>query len=366
MSEIQARPEFKWWDALLAVLGALFIAGAWLGGLAANVVNVLLMACIPIALVTRVWAGFKRKLETGFIRRPFSAEHRWFLVQALARWAFLGVWVLVLRASIVPLQLGDSFKSVWIMLGLVLFALALFPLFPKKRILASRLVFVVALTLFFGIQLVMAAVPPSASTITTMDMPLRSEMLVLQGGRSPLINHHFILRSQRNALDLVVLKNDKLFEGNETELSSHGCFGEPIHAPLSGTVVKVVNDRPDMAYGKMDHEQIVGNNVVLQVGPERFILFAHLKQGSVVVNEGDHVECGKVFAQCGNSGNTSAPHLHLQVQNRAEFTAPDLRTYPIAFQGIVVARGSESREDLTVLRRNDRVEPKGPCASRCQ
>lgn len=359
MNEIQVRPEFKWWDALLGVLGALFIAGAWLGGLVTNVVNVLLMACIPIALVTRVWAGFKGKLETGFMRRPFAPEHRWFLVQAAVRWAFLGVWVLVLRASIIPLQLGDSLKSIWMMLAIVVIAVALFPLFPKKRILASRLVFVVALTLFFGGQLVMAAVPPSASEITTMDMPLRSEMLVFQGGRSPLLNHHFLLRSQQNALDLVVLKNGKLFDGNETELSSHGCFGEPIHAPLSGTVVKVVNDRPDMAYGKMDHEQIVGNNVVLQVGPERFILFAHLKQGSVVVHEGDRVECGKVLAQCGNSGNTSAPHLHLQVQNRAEFSAPDLRTYPIVFRNAAVVRGSERLDDPTVLRRNDRVEPKG-------
>jgi hypothetical protein len=359
VNALQSRPEFKWWDAVVGILGALFIVGAWLGGLVTNVVNVLLVAYIPTALVTRVWAAFNGKLETGFVRRPSASEHRWFLVQALVRWGFLGVWVLVLRSSIVPLQLGDNLKSVWIMLALVFIAVALFPLFPKKRILASRLVFIVTLTLFFGGQLVMAALPVSPSEIITMDMPLRSEMLVFQGGRSPLINHHFILRSQRNALDLVVLKNGKLFEGDEKELASHGCFGQPINAPLSGRVVKVVNDRPDMAYGKMDHEQIVGNQVVLQVAPERFVLFAHLKQGSVVVHEGEHVECGKVLAQCGNSGNTSAPHLHLQVQNRAEFTALDLRTYPIVFRGAVIVRGSDSPDDLTVLRRNDCVQQKG-------
>lgn len=358
MNENQSRPELKWWDALLGVLGALVIAGAWLGGLATNIVNVLLMACIPVAVATRVWAGFERKLETGFIRRPFAPEHRWFLVQALVRWGFLSVWVLVLRASIVPLQLGEDLKSTWIMLAFVVIAVALFPLFPKKRILASRLVFVGALTLFFGGQLVMAALPVSSSDVITMDTPLRGDLLVFQGGRSPLINHHFILRSQRNALDLVVLKNGKLFEGDEKDLEASGCFGQPISAPLSGTVVKVVNDRPDMPYGKMDQEQIVGNQVVLQVAPERFILFAHLKQGSVVVHEGEHVECGEVLAQCGNSGNTSAPHLHLQVQNRADFAAPDLRTYPIVFRNTVVVRGSESRENPTVPTRNDRIQPK--------
>jgi hypothetical protein len=354
-----SRPEFKWWDALFAVLGSLLIAVAWLAGLVTNLMNVLLIASIPIAIVTRVWAGIQGQLETGFIRRPFAPNHRWFLLQVAVRWVFLAVWVLALRSSIVAVQLGDALRSVWIILGLAFFVLAIFPLLPKKRILASRLMLTFALAMFFGGQLILAGMPPATAEVFTMSIPLRNEALVFQGGRSPLLNHHFLLRSQRNALDLVVLKNGKLFDGSETDLSSHGCFGEPIHAPLSGTVVKVVNDRPDMAYGKVDQEQIVGNHVVLQVAPERFVLFAHLKQGSAAVREGEGVKCGTVLAQCGNSGNTSAPHLHVQVQNRAEFAAPDLRTYPIAFQGVIVARGAENHETPLVLRRNDRVRPKG-------
>jgi len=31
--------------------------------------------------------------------------------------------------------------------------------------------------------------------------------------------------------------------------------------------------------------------------------------------EGDSVKQGQVIAQCGNSGNTYAAHLHLQLQN---------------------------------------------------
>lgn len=348
MSEIKiVRPELTWWDALSGVSGALLIVVAWLGGLAMNLVNVLLMAYVPVGLATRVWAGAKGRLETGFIRRPFAPEYRWFLVQALVRWSFVCVWILVLRVSIVPAQLGESLRSIWIELALVCVVVALLPLVPKKRVLVSRLIFVGALLCFFGGQLVMMALPTSASEITSMDLPLRSEVLVLQGGRSPLVNHHFIFRSQRNALDLVVLKNGKFFDGNEADWSSYGCFGEPVHAPLSGTVVKVVDDRPDMPFGKMDREQIAGNNVVLQVGPERYVLFAHLKQGSVVVHEGEHVACGAVLAQCGNSGNTTAPHLHVQVQNRAEFTAPDLRTSPIVFRD----------HDAQVPRRNDRIKP---------
>lgn len=358
MSTNRSRPELSWWDAVLCVLGALVIVGAWLAGLATNVVNVFLIAYVPVALVTRVWAGFKGRLRTSFVRRPSASEHRWYLVQTLVRWCFLGVWVLVLRASIVPLQLGDDIVTTWIMLALVCIAAALSPLLPKERILAARLTLVGALTLFFGGHLVMEALPVPSSEITTMDVPLRSELLVFQGGRSPLTNHHVILSSQRNALDLVVLRNGKLFEGDEKDLGAYGCFGHPIEAPLPGTVVKVVNDRPDMAYGRTDQEQIVGNHIVLRVAPERFVMFAHLKQGSVVVREGEHVERGKELAQCGNSGNTTAPHLHLQVQNRADFAAPDLRTYPIVFRNASLVRGSESREDPTSPRRNDRIRPK--------
>ncbi len=359
MNAIEHKPQLKWWDAVLAVPGILCVVAAWLSGIATNVVNIFLIAYLPVAIGTYGWAAFKGKLHTDFVRRPFAPEHRWFVVQLLVRWAFVLVWALVLRASIIPLQLGDDITSLWSLLIFILFLIALFPLLPKKRILASRLVLVVGVTLFFGVQLVMASVPPSASEVTTMDVPLRTEVLVFQGGASPLLNHHFLLDAQRHALDVVALKNGKLSDGAETELSSHGCFGQPIYAPLHGTIVKVVNDRPDMAYGKTDHEQIVGNHVVLQVAPERFVLFAHLKQGSVQVHAGERVECGKVLAQCGNSGNTSAPHLHLQVQNRAEFTAPDLRTYPIAFRNAVVVRGSKSLKDPTVLRRNDRVRSTG-------
>jgi hypothetical protein len=172
--------EWKWWDALLAVVGVLLLAAAWLGGLSPNLVNVLLMAYVPLALVDRGWAAFRKKLELAFVRRPFAPEHRWLLVQTIVRWTFLVVWIFVLRATIVSVQLGEDPAAAWLVLyGVLLFA-ALFQLFPKKRVLGARLVLVAAMTLFFGVQLVMRSVPPS--DVVTMSMPTRSEMLVIQGG----------------------------------------------------------------------------------------------------------------------------------------------------------------------------------------
>ena len=82
MNTAHVKPEFKWWDALLAILGTLMILGAWFGGLATNLLNGFLVVYVPIALLTRVWWGFKGQLETRFIRRPLAPEYRWFLVQA--------------------------------------------------------------------------------------------------------------------------------------------------------------------------------------------------------------------------------------------------------------------------------------------
>ena len=40
---------------------------------------------------------------------------------------------------------------------------------------------------------------------------------------------------------------------------------------------------------------------------------------SVIVQKGQTVKRGDVIAKCGNSGNTTEPHIHFQVQNTAHF-----------------------------------------------
>jgi hypothetical protein len=58
-------------------------------------------------------------------------------------------------------------------------------------------------------------------------------------------------------------------------------------------------------------------------------------------------------AQCGNSGNTTQPHLHLQVQSQADFRAGDLRTYPMVFRRARLMRGGTRATGSP--RRNDRI-----------
>ena len=44
-------------------------------------------------------------------------------------------------------------------------------------------------------------------------------------------------------------------------------------------------------------------------------MLAHLKRGSIVVRAGDKVKRGQLLGQCGNSGNSSEPHLYYHLQD---------------------------------------------------
>lgn len=61
---------------------------------------------------------------------------------------------------------------------------------------------------------------------------------------------------------------------------------------------------------------MAGNHVVIEVDGG-YVLLAHLRNGSVPVEPGQPVEPGTVVGEVGNSGNTVAPHLHVQVMTAA-------------------------------------------------
>jgi murein DD-endopeptidase MepM/ murein hydrolase activator NlpD len=86
-------------------------------------------------------------------------------------------------------------------------------------------------------------------------------------------------------------------------------------------------------------ERIVGNHVVLDLGNGTYALYAHLQHGSLTIREGDRVTAGQPLARCGNSGNSTEPHLHFQLMDGPD---PDTaRGTPFTWRGIGVPRNRE-------------------------
>jgi len=47
----------------------------------------------------------------------------------------------------------------------------------------------------------------------------------------------------------------------------------------------------------------------------QYVLYAHLRPGSIRVKPGDQVRRGDVIAEVGNSGQSDAPHLHFHLSD---------------------------------------------------
>jgi hypothetical protein len=96
-------------------------------------------------------------------------------------------------------------------------------------------------------------------------------------------------------------------------------WGEPVLAVADGEITQVVDGIPDntpRVLPPVTLDNIAGNHVILQIAPDRYVTYGHLKNGSIKVKLHDRVHQGDVLALLGNSGNTTGAHLHLQVTDR--------------------------------------------------
>lgn len=114
--------------------------------------------------------------------------------------------------------------------------------------------------------------------------------------------------------------------------TDYPAFDEPVIASVAGTVVVASDGQrdhlcratwPAVAYMMLEgmvrelpgSRFVLGNHVVIRTADGVHALVAHLRRGSVTVRVGDTVAAGDVIARCGNSGNTSEPHVHFQLMD---------------------------------------------------
>jgi len=155
-----------------------------------------------------------------------------------------------------------------------------------------------------------------AKTKLAYGLPFKGEWFVFWGGANVLANYHYEFESQRYAYDFIQVKDGYSYKGDPARNESYYAFGQEVVAPQDGKVVQVVNDVEDNEpVGAMNERQPAGNMVVIDHGNGEYSVLAHLKKGSVTVNVGDRVSKGDPIGLCGNSGNSSEPHLHYQVSD---------------------------------------------------
>jgi hypothetical protein len=125
-------------------------------------------------------------------------------------------------------------------------------------------------------------------------------------------------------------------------------FGQPILAPADGRVVEVHDGETDHAARRLPMTRtaylstqarrlrggpaaLAGNYLILALaesGP--FVVLAHLREGSLRLRVGDRVTRGLPVAACGNSGNSTQPHLHIQVMDSLDLLIA--RGLPMVFR----------------------------------
>jgi len=128
--------------------------------------------------------------------------------------------------------------------------------------------------------------------------------------------------AQRFAIDWMQLDDQgRVALGDLAQVESYVGFGADVLAVADGKVVDTLNtlaeqvppNLPDPKAINLDNA--LGNHVILDLGNSVFALYAHLQPESITVKPGDRVRRGQVLGKLGNTGNTSAPHLHFHVMN---------------------------------------------------
>jgi len=128
--------------------------------------------------------------------------------------------------------------------------------------------------------------------------------------------------AQRFAIDWMRLDEaGRLVNGNPADVHSWVSYDSDVLAVADGRVVKTEQSLDDQTPGSLPDPKTItlanvdGNYIVLDLGNGIFAFYAHLRRNSVAVSPGEHVKRGQVLAKLGNTGNTSAPHLHFHLMD---------------------------------------------------
>lgn len=228
-----------------------------------------------------------------------------------------------------------------------------------------------------------AATEPTPPEV--IEFPLRGEWVAFNSPGDRVPSHGTDILGQRYAFDLVRVDRRKGWHihpagglrANLLGFPIRECYGwgQPIHMPFDADIVEAEDGWPERSRvvplreialviwnsvrfdpNKRGLRPLLGNYVIARhAGREGlFALFAHLAPGSVAVAAGERLPTGHIIGRVGHTGNSTAPHLHVQLMD-----SPDLLTsqgIPCAFRAYEVER--DGRWELVtngIPKREDRI-----------
>lgn len=200
-------------------------------------------------------------------------------------------------------------------------------------------------TIAFGALLVtgllgskdMFAVPLSTEdwrSQSTYRVPFEEEAITVAGGddidRNPNASH----AATRWAYDFAFVGEDgrrAKLDGNENE--DHYCWAKAVVSPVDGEVVEYASDIEDNRPGEVNYDSPMGNYVVIEVEPGEYVYLTNLRQNTVTARPGEAVLAGQKVGECGNSGWSLSPHVHLRAQTTRRLPSEGL---PLRFDCAIV------------------------------
>ncbi len=192
-----------------------------------------------------------------------------------------------------------------------------------------------------------ATIEVNKSPVIAISPPLRGGKWVAFGGYEGTVGHRRALfpidnnlhSAQRYAIDW--LRLDDANQSTHTDPlknENSAAYGQTVYAVADGTIIGVVDrfgeQTPYDVKGDDRFHFPAGNSITLGLSGGLYGMYAHLKPGSIKVKPGQQVKRGDVLAQVGNSGNSTAPHLHFHVTDDPHILGNN--GVPYAFSSFVV------------------------------
>lgn len=171
-------------------------------------------------------------------------------------------------------------------------------------------------------------------TKTSLILPFRGTWLVSNGGRTAETNNHFrpADKGPQNQIYACDFRMDNT--GKEKALEDYPVFGKEVLSPAGGIIEQVIDGSIDIQPGEQDRSVGVGNTVIINHENGEYSLLCHFKHNSIKVKVGDRVEQGQIIGLCGNTGNTSQPHIHFNLQDGPRMHLA--KALPAQFKKIIV------------------------------